>query len=304
MGLETASFISELVATNPVGAVDDYATADDHLRLIKAVLQGQFPNLTAGAVNPTQAELNFLVGVTSLLQTQLDGKAPTAHSHTAGEISDLDTSDITTGVFADARIAVGNVTQHQAAIDHNTLTNWLVAEHVAWGTAGAGTIHRDHLDVASTGNTGIIELATNAERITGTDALRAITPSTAQKFVMVTPISISFGGDDVWATISDGTLSAANATHALIKCFCQIAPTSSSFGTQIIHLRETGSAIAKATSNRACFAAAEAPASVGLTSDTNDAWVKLNSSEDFDILQDQTSTGSQIHQAWIIGYMA
>ncbi|KKM61791.1 hypothetical protein LCGC14_1528190 [marine sediment metagenome] len=47
MGLESATFISELVASNPVGGVDDYATADDHLRLIKAVLKGQFPNFTA-----------------------------------------------------------------------------------------------------------------------------------------------------------------------------------------------------------------------------------------------------------------
>jgi hypothetical protein len=75
MGLEVAGFISELVATNPVGAVDDYATADDHLRLIKAVLQAQFPNLTAGAVNPTQAELNLIVGLlaTSAELNILDG---------------------------------------------------------------------------------------------------------------------------------------------------------------------------------------------------------------------------------------
>ena len=65
MGLEVATYISELVATNPVGAVDDYATADDHLRLIKSVLQNNFPNLTANAVNVNDTELNLLVGLTA-----------------------------------------------------------------------------------------------------------------------------------------------------------------------------------------------------------------------------------------------
>lgn len=63
MGIESAGFISELVITNPTGA-DDYATADDHLRLIKSVLQAQFPNFPATAMNATVIELNKLVGQT------------------------------------------------------------------------------------------------------------------------------------------------------------------------------------------------------------------------------------------------
>lgn len=42
------------------------------------------------------------------LQSALDGKAASSHSHAA--------SDITSGTFADARIAESNVTQHQAAL--------------------------------------------------------------------------------------------------------------------------------------------------------------------------------------------
>ena len=64
MGLESASFISQLVSTNPVGATDPKAQGDDHLRLIKSVLQAQFPSLGAAAVNTTAAEINRLVGVT------------------------------------------------------------------------------------------------------------------------------------------------------------------------------------------------------------------------------------------------
>jgi len=43
MGLETATFVSSLVATNPL-ATDLEAQGDDHLRLLKAVLQATFPN--------------------------------------------------------------------------------------------------------------------------------------------------------------------------------------------------------------------------------------------------------------------
>jgi hypothetical protein len=44
MGLETADWISELVATNPASG-DDVAVGDNHLRLLKEVLQSSFPNV-------------------------------------------------------------------------------------------------------------------------------------------------------------------------------------------------------------------------------------------------------------------
>jgi len=71
MGLETASYISELVDTNPVVG-DPVGEGDDHLRLLKTVLQTQFPNLTAGAVNTTQTEMNLLDGVTALVTLATD----------------------------------------------------------------------------------------------------------------------------------------------------------------------------------------------------------------------------------------
>jgi hypothetical protein len=77
MALESATYISELVAANPPGS-DPLAQADDHLRLIKGVLQAQFPNLGAAAVTPTATELNYVDGVTSAIQTQMDLKSPLA----------------------------------------------------------------------------------------------------------------------------------------------------------------------------------------------------------------------------------
>jgi hypothetical protein len=63
MGLETATYIQDLVVTNPVGPSDTKAQGDDHLRLIKTVLKNSFPNLVS-AFNPTPAELDLLVGST------------------------------------------------------------------------------------------------------------------------------------------------------------------------------------------------------------------------------------------------
>lgn len=62
MPLESATFISQLNSANPVGATDPKAQGDDHLRLLKLVLQAQFPNLGAAAVTPTAAQINAVVG--------------------------------------------------------------------------------------------------------------------------------------------------------------------------------------------------------------------------------------------------
>ena len=57
MSLESGSFISQLNPANPP-AGDPVANAADHLRLIKGILQSQFPNLGAVAVTPTAQQLS------------------------------------------------------------------------------------------------------------------------------------------------------------------------------------------------------------------------------------------------------
>ena len=72
MGIESATYINQLDATNPT-ASDPKSQGDDHIRLVKSAVKASFPNVT-GAVNPTQTELNYVVGVTSAIQTQLNAK--------------------------------------------------------------------------------------------------------------------------------------------------------------------------------------------------------------------------------------
>lgn len=114
------------------------------------------PKIHDGSVN--NIEFGYLDGVTSAIQTQLDDKAPSLHTHT--------TSDTISGTFVDARISESSITQHQNAIDHNSLTNFVTNNHVdhstvhilsSQGLTGSGNITANitiNLDINSlTANT-------------------------------------------------------------------------------------------------------------------------------------------------------
>src|SRR5512139_2343077 len=85
MGLETATYINGLVSTNPT-ATDNKSEGDDHIRLLKSTIQATFPSIT-GAVTATHTELNYVDGVTSAIQTQLDAKAPLASPTFTGNVA-------------------------------------------------------------------------------------------------------------------------------------------------------------------------------------------------------------------------
>jgi hypothetical protein len=109
MGLETASYISQLVATNPL-ATDPISQGDDHLRLIKSVLQTQFSGLSGTtAVTSSGAELNILDGVTAT-STELNYL----------DITTLGTSQASKAVTADAN---GDVTIADGAYDFNVASH-------------------------------------------------------------------------------------------------------------------------------------------------------------------------------------
>jgi hypothetical protein len=118
MGLETATYIHELVNTNPVGATDTKAQGDDHIRLLKTTLSNTFPNVE-GAVTASHAELNildgltasttelnFIDGVTSAVQTQLDNLNTNklATNGNGSNVTNLNASNIATGTIAAARL--------------------------------------------------------------------------------------------------------------------------------------------------------------------------------------------------------
>ena len=63
MGLESATYINDLVNSNPTG-LDEVNKGDDHLRLIKSVLQNSFVDI-GGPVTANDTELSLLSGLTA-----------------------------------------------------------------------------------------------------------------------------------------------------------------------------------------------------------------------------------------------
>lgn len=101
MGLETATYISQLVATNPLGT-DPKSQGDNHLQLIKSVLQNQFPNFTAAAVTLTVAQLNDVINKAGLNSPNFTG-IPTAPTAVIG----TNTTQLATTAFVLNSVATG-----------------------------------------------------------------------------------------------------------------------------------------------------------------------------------------------------
>ena len=76
MTIETALYPTQLNATLPPQS-DIVREGAGHLRLLKTVVKTTFPNL-GGAWNATQTEANYIVGVTSPIQAQINSKGAIA----------------------------------------------------------------------------------------------------------------------------------------------------------------------------------------------------------------------------------
>lgn len=87
MGLEAANFISGLDKTWPTG-LDPINKGDDHLRLVKSVLKGQFPGVGGDgyseAILATEADLNNCVGSTGNFQDQINAAVAIALENQLG----------------------------------------------------------------------------------------------------------------------------------------------------------------------------------------------------------------------------
>ena len=108
MPVETATYISQLSATNPLGT-DPISQGDDQIRLVKEVLQAQFTSLGAAAVTATAAEVNLIDGYT-------------------GTTAELNTLDVTTqGTSEASKVltadASGDVTIADGAYDFDVASH-------------------------------------------------------------------------------------------------------------------------------------------------------------------------------------
>lgn len=127
MALETGTYISDLVSTNPVGT-DTLDKADDHLRLIKSTVKATFPNIT-GPVTLTQAQLNAAA------------RTDTANTFTANQI--IEVTDNTNAALRVTQLGTGEALRVEDSSNPDS-TPFVVtaAGDVGIGTsAPAGKLH-------------------------------------------------------------------------------------------------------------------------------------------------------------------
>jgi hypothetical protein len=132
MALEAGTHIDDLVVTNPA-STDGLAQADDHIRLIKTTLKNTFPNVT-GAVTATHGALNALSGFSGTVDDLTYSKDLRATGVTATEFDYLDgvSSNIQTQLDLKSPLAsptfTGTATIPTAAITTVDLGDWTVTQ--------------------------------------------------------------------------------------------------------------------------------------------------------------------------------
>ena len=144
MAKETATYISQLVATNPV-ASDSVSVGDDHLRMLKTVLKTQFSGLSGTtAITATEAEMNYLDIAT--LGTSADSKVLTQASGVVTIAGDVVVSGTTPKVTIgdagaeDTMLAFdGNAVDFHVSLD-DTADDLVIGTGTTAGTATAISI--------------------------------------------------------------------------------------------------------------------------------------------------------------------
>jgi hypothetical protein len=200
MPVETATYISQLSATNPLGT-DAISQGDDQIRLVKSVLQAQFTSLGAAAVTTTAVELNLVDGYTG----------------TTAELNTLDvttqgTSEVSKVLTADAS---GDVTIADGAYDFDVASHDGTNGLKLAGTLVTATATELNLIDGYTGTTA--ELNYNDVTTLGTvEVSKTVTASAAglvnhADYVLSRPVvkdyaeTVNAGGDTSTAVTLDET---------------------------------------------------------------------------------------------------
>lgn len=202
MPLESATYIDGLVITNPL-STDAKSQGDDHLRLLKSTVKATFPNIT-GAVTPTHTELNYVDGVTSAIQTQIDTKGAIAgqawtgsHTFPTQTAGDNSTKAATTA-YVDTADAL------KANIDSPTFTGTV--------TIPAGALIDGFALIASPTFTGDPKAPTPS--VGDNDTSIATTAFVRAEFALIA--SPTFTGTPAAPTAATGTSTTQLATTAFV----------------------------------------------------------------------------------------
>lgn len=139
MGLESATYISDLVTTNPDGDADPKSQGDDHIKLLKSALQNTFSATFTAAVTADNDELNSLAGrqafIDTFLQAGTEALARAALNLGTASIVDTGTADDEVPTGAELKGTVRAFTKQQRAAYDGALTS--TSGTVSWDTDDA-----------------------------------------------------------------------------------------------------------------------------------------------------------------------
>jgi len=119
-------------AVSPVSGVTDHLLLSNIGTNSHAQIDTHLADATIHRVINDSGTLTTELFSASKIIADLALKSDTGHVHVA--------ADVTSGTFADARIAVSNVSQHVAAIDHDLLLNFDPNEHFTEGSINHANI--------------------------------------------------------------------------------------------------------------------------------------------------------------------
>ncbi len=141
MAVDTAQYVGLIDESVPES--DEFvAEGDDQIRATKKAIRQSFPNVT-GAVLATHTELNYVDGVTSPIQTQLDAKAPLASPALTGNPTAptqgptdnstklATTAFVTAKAFAAALPAMSAATRDQVITNDGSTARWAPSPFMA-----------------------------------------------------------------------------------------------------------------------------------------------------------------------------
>lgn len=115
MGLESGTFLDDLVITNPVGASDNVDKGDDHIRLIKTLLKNSFPDVDQAvstvifnAVEPALARKGTIWGDETLDLLKIRNKGDSAFITLAISMLTDNSVDVDAGTIDGATIGAAS----------------------------------------------------------------------------------------------------------------------------------------------------------------------------------------------------
>ena len=251
MGVETATYISQLSTTNPLGS-DPISEGDQQIRLLKTVLQAQFSGLSGTtAVTSSGSELNILDGVTATyaelnyndittLGTSEDSKAVTQSAGGAiivGATSGNQTLDVASHDLVDGGLKLAGTLVTASATEINLLDgksvvgDAVLATDQSWSGAQRGTpsaVTDGTLDLNAANNFLYTPAANDdlefSNETTGQSGfIKLINPSaytislgTEVKAVSTFSTDVSVAGTYLITYCSDGTNVYVSASAALV----------------------------------------------------------------------------------------